>query len=289
MAGPAAGAAGLAAIIGPAGWVLLIGIGLTLAGAAALRWLSDEPMEQWLKLGPFGADEVNGLLWFKGDKPAHLQDEHEAFYRLAGLLSGIRIEIGENPHQAEALISRPEHGNEAYFYQMRSANKRIRISSNIPGLIGALGEHHMRVGISLTKTTNTPTAGGPIVTTSPVMGKQFEMDTQQMKFSCSVLPDFVIRQELSAAGLEVYVKEPSASVSNYSPIQLSEPRTIAMGWAVRVQVIVEGSDQRDWYFPAPEPKDPLRYDNAKHERIDFFRTKRAFWADEAYYGIEPTT
>lgn len=282
MAGPAAGATGLAAIIGPAGWVLLIGVGLTLAGAAVLRWLSDEPIEHWLKLGPFGADEIDGLLWFKGDKPVHLQDEHEAFYRLVGLLAGIRIDIGDNPHQAEVLISGPERGNEAYFYQMRSANKRIAISSNIPGLVGSLGEHYMRVGISLTETTSTVSAGGTIVNTYPVSGQQFEMDTQQLKFSCRALPSFVVKQELTPAGLEIYVKEPVVPRPGVWQTMLGGPRVISMGWAVRVQIVVKDSDQRGWYFPAPEPKDPLRYDNARHKNMDFHRANRAFWADEAY-------
>lgn len=286
MAGPAAGATGLAAVVGPAGWVLLIGVGLTITGAAVLRWLSDEPIEQWIKLGPFGPDEIEGTLWFNGEKPAHLQDENEAFYRLAGLLSGIRIEIEDNPHQEEALVAGPERGNETYFYQMRNANKRIKISSNIPSLIGALGDCHIRAGISLTETTSTDSDGGSIVATYPVRGQQFQMDTRQMKFSCAVLPDFVVRQELTSAGLEIYVKEPVLSKSGIWRSALGGPRVISMGWAVRVQVIVEGKGKGDWYFPVPEPKDPLRYDHARHEKINFMKIKRDFWADEIHYGIK---
>jgi len=141
----------------------------------------------------------------------------------------------------------------------------------------------MRVGISLTETTNTATLGGPIIRTRPVKGKQYELDTRTIKLSCVALPDFVVRQELSSAGLELYVKEPTVARPNAWQLSMGGPGVISTGWAVRVQIILKGCDQNVWHFPAPEPKDPLRYNNAIHERIDYTKTQQAFWADEVYY------
>lgn len=211
MAGPAAGATGLAAFIGPAGWALMVGVGLVVAGAVIADWLRDAPIEQWLKLGPFGAEEIDGFLWMKGEKPEHLQNKYEAFYRLVGLLAGVRIEIGTNPEQARALREQPYPNEESHYYAMRRANKLIRIRSSIPGLFGASEASFMRVGVSMTEAVSTRSMEGVTsITTHPVHGKQFELDTRSLatELSCMSVPSFIVHQELTPEGLDIYLEEP---------------------------------------------------------------------------------
>ncbi|AQZ93483.1 hypothetical protein ACFSB1_12575 [Halopseudomonas phragmitis] len=291
MAGPAAGATGMAAFIGPAGWALMVGIGLVVAGAFIADWLRDAPIEQWLKLGPFGAEEIDGFLWMKGEKPEHLQNKHEAFYRLVGLLAGIRIEIGINPEQARALREQPYLGEESHYYAMRRANKLIRIRSSIPGLFGASDASFMRVGVSMTETVSTTSLEGVTsVTTHPVHGKQFELDTRSLAtdLSCMNVPSFVVHQELTPEGLDIYLEEPPLPRQSRLQQAVSMSQTLAIGWAVRVQLSAQGTDQRHWVFPAPEPKDPLQYDSSRHGRINYIRTGQAFWADQVSDLVEQT-
>ncbi|MEH6501183.1 MAG: toxin VasX [Pseudoalteromonas distincta] len=290
MAGPASGAVGLAAIIGPAGWVLAIGAGLMLAGIAVTSWLRDAPMAQWLKLGPFGPEEIDGFLWMKGEKPAHLQNEHEAFYRLVALLAGIRIDISTNPHHAGALRTQPFPGDESNYYAMRRANKRIRITSNIPALISSSVTTQMRVGISMTETTQSISQGGSVVQTYPLRNKQYEIDTRLTRTGAIQRPtSFVVLQEKSSNGLDIYVEEPELPSTTRLHQVLGSTATIAYGWAVRVQLISEGTGDQNWVFPAPEPKDPLQYEPSRHDRIEFTRTGLDFWADEEKNPAERAT
>lgn len=261
----------------------MIGIGLVVAGAVIADWLRDAPIEQWLKLGPFGPAEIDGFLWMKGEKLEHLQDEDEAFYRLVGLLAAIRIEIGANPAHAGALQGQPSPGQEGRYYAMRRANKLVRISSNITGLIGSAETSFIRVGISMTETVSTTPAGGAAyITTHPVYGKQFEMDTRSLADGCSCLniPSFIVHQELTSDGLDIYLEEPL--LPNQSRLQrtLSTSRTLAIGWSVRAQLLARNTDQRTWVFPPPEPKDPLQYVSSQHGKVDYLRTGRPFWADQ---------
>lgn len=247
-------------------------------------------MEQWLKLGPFGPEEIDGFLWMKGEKPAHLQNEHKAFYRLVGLMAGIHIEIGTNPRQAQALSTQPFPGDEANYYAMRRANRRIRIISNIPALISSSGTSRMRIGISMTETTQTTSQAGPLIQTYPLQNKQYEIDTRCVRpGSIQHSSSFVVLQEESPAGLDIYVEEPPVPNSTRLQRVLGTTTTIGYGWAVRVQLIAQGSDDQNWIFPAPAPKDPLEFDAGQHSQIDFIRTGLDFWADQENNSAEQAT
>ena len=68
------------------------------------------------------------------------------------------------------------------------------------------------------------------------------------------------------------------------PVSQSMPRTPPHRWqtytlAVRAQVILQGVD-RTWAFPAPPPTDVLRYNPDRHDKPEFSKTNRPFWADE---------
>src|SRR5690606_24325036 len=69
-----AGSAGLL-FLGPAGW-LTLGVVLAISGTAVMAGFSEEPMEIWMRHGPFGS---------LAEKPV-LKEPQEAYYRLASQL-----------------------------------------------------------------------------------------------------------------------------------------------------------------------------------------------------------
>ncbi len=280
MAGPAAGASLLA--LGPGGWAVAIGLALTLAGLGLVWWLDDTPVEEWLKLGPFGKDQP-GLLPFMGsERPAHLLDEHEAFYRLVGLFAGIRIEIAANPHQQQALQGYPAPGEEAWFHAMRRANTRISLRSNLPGLVGALGQSQLKLSTRLRLHTNHSSPDGSYESSQLVRGQAYDLDTSSKQTGSK--PPCLARQVLTPEGLELYMEQPVTPASErHGGVGLY----YRYSWAVRAQLIADDG-KRKWYFPAPAPTDPLRYDPNRpaHTRPDFGSTGQAFWADEQTYKAD---
>lgn len=265
MVGPAAGAPLLA--LGPAGWMIAIGLALTLAGAALVWWLDDTPVEEWLKLGPFGKDQP-GIL-FDTVRPAHLLDEQEAFYRLVGLFAGIRIKIETNPEQEKAQNSYPVTGEEPRYHAMREANVRIQIASNLPGLISSLGESRIRIGVwqRLHRSSPSPRGDRLIETTELLRDQKFYLDTTLPTNKQESKPSYMLYKEETPAGIDLYLRQPPAQGgSRYS-------------WAVRAQVLADNGKQQ-WHFPAPLPTDPLRFNIDLHGKPKPTETKKAFWADE---------
>ncbi|ERH53950.1 hypothetical protein O203_00300 [Ectopseudomonas chengduensis] len=275
MAGPAAGAPLLA--LGPAGWATAIGLALVLAGAALVWWLDDTPLEEWLKLGPYGQADQGLMSRLVGSKrPAHLQDPQEAFYRLVSLLAGIHIRVETNPHHAEALQGHPGSDPEerAWFYSMRRANIRISIESNLPGLVGSLGRSQLRGGTWLRLLRfDTPTAGHPLMAEQSSIevelppGQNFNLGGSQST-GAQTPPSFVAQRQVPG-GVELYMEQPT--VARSAPYRYD--------WAVRAQLQVDDG-QRQWVFPAPLPVDPLRYDSKNHAKPDYRNVGKAFWADE---------
>lgn len=274
MAGPAAGAPLLA--LGPAGWMIAIGLALTLAGAALVWWLDDTPVEEWLKLGPFGQDQP-GIL-FDTTRPAHLLDEQEAFYRLVGLFAGIHIQVEANPEQAKARNSHPIPGQEARYHAMREANMRIRIASNLPGLINSLGASQMRIGVwqRLHRSAPSPRGDRMVETVELLPGQNFYLDTSLSTDKQKPKPTYVVHQEQTPAGLDLYLRQPPTPAAQRGGTTFTLYR---YSWAVRAQVLADNGKQQ-WHFPAPPPTDPLRFNAGLHGKPNYTATQQAFWADE---------
>lgn len=278
MAGPAAGASLLA--LGPAGWAVAIGLALTLAGLGLVWWLDDTPVEEWLKLGPFGKDQPGILPFMSSKRPDHLQDEREAFYRLVGLFAGIRIEIAANPYQQQALQGYPAPGEEAWFRAMRRANIRISLRSNLPGLIGALGQSQLKLSTRLRLHTNHSSRDGSHERSQIVRGQAYDLDTSTNQ--AGTKPPCLAREVLTPEGLELYMEQPAKPASQH---QGGIGLHYRYSWAVRAQLIADGGT-RQWHFPAPAPTDPLRYDRTRHASPVFDSTGQAFWADEQTYKAD---
>lgn len=274
MVGPAAGAPLLA--LGPAGWMIAIGLALTLAGAALVWWLDDTPVEEWLKLGPFGKDQPG--IFIDTVRPAHLLDEKEAFYRLVGLFAGMHIQVEANPEQAKARSSYPMPGQEARHQAMREANIRIQIASNLPGLISSLGASQMRVGIwqRLHRSSPSPRGDRMVETVELLPGQNFYLDTSLPADKAKPKPAYLLYQEQTPAGLDLYLRQPPTPPAQRSGISITMHR---YSWAVRAQVIADDGKQQ-WHFPAPPPVDPLRFNASEHGKPNYTATQQAFWADE---------
>ncbi|MBF8221912.1 toxin VasX [Halomonas sp. 328] len=129
--------------LGPVGWIAL---GLSIAAVALSIWLTDNEIEEWLRLGPFGSNE----------RYAWRNDPAEAFDRLVSLFANIRIRIEPiGRATAESVVEdserRPAIGLLSPSHPMAytdrlmaqqalvqssgpSANTRVVINSNLPGL-----------------------------------------------------------------------------------------------------------------------------------------------------------
>ncbi|WP_447926886.1 hypothetical protein [Vreelandella sp. EE27] len=90
----AVGATMLLVFSGPVGWV---GLALLVGGAVTGIMLTDGPLEQWVKHGPFG-DQRGVAPW--------LEEPEEAYYRLQSILANITITARRVPPQeCDALMN----------------------------------------------------------------------------------------------------------------------------------------------------------------------------------------
>lgn len=129
--------------LGPVGWIAL---GLSIAAVAVSIWLTDNEIEEWLRLGPFGTNE----------RYAWRNDPADAFDRLVSLFANIRIRIepvglataesiAQDSEQRPAIgllsPSRPMEYVDRLMAQQTLAqstgpvaNTRVVVQSNLPGL-----------------------------------------------------------------------------------------------------------------------------------------------------------
>jgi hypothetical protein len=229
--------------LSPAGW---FGLFLIALGAGWIYLFSSSAMEDWLKKGPFGADPH--------DVAEHLHDPQTAFYYLVSLLANIRISIGPNPaFQADA-----KHDFRATVpYEVRSANTRIRIESNLVGLMGGLDKPATAAFCALERVESFYDGYGG--------------QTHQISSYTATQP---VCHRLWPDALELFVKTPYS----YQAEPKANLPSIHHGWRVRAQLSVNDG-QRSWVFPAPPPKDPTPFGPA-YVKPDFENIERLFWADE---------
>lgn len=285
----------------PAGWIVL-GIGLTLVvgGSLAASLLEDDELESWLKNGPFGdyRDSSYEHLWGEApetDGPSADEDEpessggswswlpwadntpevsapkpvpeREAFYRLANLLAGVRIEqslhhvdAGEAYRLAEAHLAdreSPASRGEVSALQdeLIKTNFRVVVKSN---LASVLGDTALKVYIRRLKEERRPNppSGGTTVAKSELQ----EPPTDHWWIYRRALPD----------GVEYWLHTPKPEGVVYHE------------WKVRARMVTDLGTDRDYVFPAPPVSDPLVYQESKHgshEAPDFTRDDAPFWAN----------
>lgn len=133
----AAGATLLILFSGPVGW---IGLALLLGGGVAGMLLTDGPLEQWIKHGPFG-DQRGIAPW--------LEEPEEAYYRLQGIFANIQVSLRRvTPVERDALLARlgkthtspvetampMGHLWQAQFDPHQAINTAIEVRSALPGM-----------------------------------------------------------------------------------------------------------------------------------------------------------
>lgn len=225
--------------LGPAGWAALLLLGI---GVGLVYLFSSSPLEDWLGNGPFA------------DSPqAPLNDSEEAFYRLLGLLTGITIRIESNPYyERNAKLDI----NETLPYKIRNAPSRIRVESNLPGLLGNLGEMTTRIECRLRTHTAYPHG---------VVSEQRALGASRPE-----------AQVLWPNALELYLRAPDLGITT------PEQNNTWHSWAVRAQLcLTQTTDQACTirYFPAPSPRAKVEA-GAAHADPDFDQVNQTFWADE---------
>lgn len=227
----------------PAGWFCLFLIGI---GAGWIYLFSSSAMEDWLKKGPFGSDPH--------DVAEHLRDPQTAFYYLVSLLANIRITIDRNPDfQANAKIN----FRAAVPFEVRSANTRIRIESNLAGLMSGLNTPGIAAFCALERIESFYDGYGG--------------QTHQIRSHTVTQP---VCHRLWPDALELFVKTPYS----YNAEPKANLPAIHHGWRVRAQLSVNDG-QRSWVFPSPPPRDPTPF-GPTYVKPDFEVIERLFWADE---------
>lgn len=235
--------------LSPLGWLALF---LIVVGAALTYFFSSSAIEDWLKKGPFGSDSRK--------MAEHFEDPHTAFYYLVSILANIQISIERNPDfKADATMD----FRDPVPFAVRSANTRIRIQSNLGGLMGGLGEPGIAAFCALEEVeVFYDVYGGKIRETS--------FHTVKQPVAHRLWPDAV----------ELLVKTPFSSPAE----PLKQLPAVYFQWRVRAQFLVNDG-QQTWVFPAPPPKDPTPFGPA-YAKPDFGSTDRLFWADETEHAAE---
>lgn len=240
--------------MGPLGWA---GLCLILGGAVLVAHYEDEPIENWLKNGPFG--EHNGL--------PHLQGENnalEAWYRLVYLLSQVRVTLYPIPEITRVTLKRKGLDN----HDLAQATHLIRLQSNLPGMTG-FTEQKMTFKLQLLRHRAKQDSNHSVpLAPLPVPGTE--------------LQSYILRKGATPDGYEYIVRTPPShtETTRFLGIPLST-QNVSYSWQPKAQIRVE-TGSRELAFPAPPPKDATFF-NAKdneHAEPDFSDKKQLFWVNK---------
>ena len=208
--------------LGPAGWISLIAIS---AGAGIVYLLSSSPVEDWLSRGPFAMAK---------DQADHLQDPAQAFYYLVSLFADIRIIVEDNPDHTIPAYS--DEFNPQPFC-VRNADTRIRIESNLPGLLSGLADPDIRVSCVVQETHRLHDRWNGQTHEESYLHREAKPESSRMY----------------THGLEIFVKTPSDT--RRAVERSDESKSVHAVWRVRAQLAVKNGDST-WVFPAPKPQRP---------------------------------
>jgi hypothetical protein len=237
--------------MGPLGWV---GLGLILGGVALVATLEDEPIENWLRNGPFG--EEDGLPHLKGNENAT-----EAYYRLVNLLAHMRLTKIPVPETLREWRKKQGHTDDP----LTEATDIVRLESNLAGLVGAHG-------LTLTSELRL------------MQKKQKRNGRSTVTKSHKPLPDaemesHIVYEGATPTGYEMLVKTPR---NHREPARRLGVTTghydVSYRWQAKAQFRATLQGQ-ELAFPAPPPKDTTRYnpDEESHTEADFEDDKQLYW------------
>lgn len=227
---------------------------LLVIGAGLVFWLSSTQLEDWLECGPFGEKQLGYLV----------SDTQEAFYRLVGIFAGIRIAIEPNPYFKP--YAKLDINQDAELRKLASANTRIRIHSNLPGLLAHMGDVNIEVHTRLRSSEIRYRGNGePFPPTIKVHS-----------------PDPVAQRNLPD-GRELYMTTPPTRRWTGDLRDTS----LYHEWQVRAQLrLALDTGEKDcrpgallWLFPVASIRSG-KVDATKAPAANFNQTDVPFWADE---------
>lgn len=240
--------------MGPLGWA---GLCLILGGAVLVALYEDEPIEHWLKNGPFG--EHDGLPHLQGDNNAL-----EAWYRLVYLLSQVRVTLSPIPEITRVALKRQGLDN----HDLAQATHLIRLESNLPGMTGfteqqiTLKLQLIRRRVKQDSNHSVPLAPQPVP------------DTE--------MQSYILREGATPDGYEYIVRTPTSHTETTKFLGIPvNTHNVSYSWQPKAQIRVD-TGIRELAFPAPPPKDATLFDarDNEHTEPDFSDRKQFFWINE---------
>lgn len=252
------GKSGLLLVLGPKGW-LVAGVVLAVAGLATVLTFSDEPLDIWMRHGPFGP---------LNERP-FLKEPDEAYYRLISLLMGVSVRLEYNPLRlaAREALSSEEGEPDGRSLALSNSGERLVIESAIPGLFSSGMFSKVIVKLQLFETVAV-TRGSGHVRVNKIAGDDVEQ--------------YRLLTEQSEAGAHVYLNAPANERrqldSWFWEGDVWETKTYR--WLAKVQIQARKTpDGLLMVFPAPPPEDSLSFnkDDDSHSKPEFGRNNQPFW------------
>lgn len=253
--------------LGPVGWIAL---GLSLAAIVASIWLTDNDIEEWLRLGPFGTTE----------RYEWRSNPEAAFDRLVSLLANIRIRvepigsataesIARNAEQRPAIgllsftepmayIERLMQQQALEAFPGSFANTRVVVNSNLPGLAPGWEQVAKFRFETVSERKHTHHKEG-----------YSQWVEQGRELGGLTTPLF---ERATTDGREYYFWAPEAPSKTSTAT-----RRNTHNLKVRVQWRKNSNSDLPRVLPAPSPTQEAPDD---HMTPDFGRTDQPYWADE---------
>jgi len=247
------------ALFGPMG---VVAVSFIIGGAILVARLSNTSFEDWLAGSIFSKEEgftnsepsqTNSMFW---EGSSHLEDPDEALYRLLGLLTGVSIQVEENPDYDPSAF----HGDSSSMQaRIQRANTRITVRSNLNGMVSQLDSADSIVECLLVRNEVITHGRSRIV----------RRRDQPHRSTPSL-------QHVSSHARVLYVGTPhSGSFRNADQYY----------WEVRAQFrLKDRQKNKTWVFPAPDPK-VMPINTVKETDPDFVKIDRPFWADQETHAV----
>lgn len=250
------GKPGLLLVLGPKGW-LVAGVVLAVAGLATVFAFSDEPLDIWMRHGPFGP---------MNEKP-FLKEPEEAYYRLISLLMGVSVRLEYNPLRRAAREGLLDDESDERVAVLSTAGERLVIESAIPGLFSSGMFAKATVKLQLLETVAV-TRGRGNVRVNKIAGEDVK--------------PYRLLTDQSDTGAHIYLNAPANERrqldSWFWEGDVWETRTYR--WQAKVQIQArKAPGGLLMVFPAPSPEDPLAFnqDNDLHSEPNFRQDSQPFW------------
>jgi hypothetical protein len=198
----------------------------------------------------------------------HLEDSDEALYRLVGLLTGVSIQVENNPEYDPRVL---DYGSISKETLKKRANTRITVRSNVSGIVSELGSANSIVKCMLVRNEiqYLPSNHG----LGHTVRRRYQPDRSTP-----------ILQHVTSDARVLYVNTPASTPHSHSFQNADQ-----YYWEIRAQFrLIDRQKNKTWVFPALAPK-ATPIDMEKETDPDFRRTNRPLWADQETHASTGAT